>query len=67
MSKEDNFVLTRPFTVMEIKEALFQMEKNKATGPDKIPIEFYQSCWDIVKGDIIQLFAHFLRKRLILV
>lgn len=35
------------------------MEKNKATNPDKIPIEFYQVCWEIVKADIMQLFADF--------
>jgi hypothetical protein len=44
---------------VEIKMALFQTEKNKAAGPDKIPIEFYQACWDIVKKDIIQLLADF--------
>jgi hypothetical protein len=43
----------------QIKDALFLIEKNKATGPDKIPIEFYQSCWDIVKVDTTQLFADF--------
>jgi hypothetical protein len=35
------------------------METNKAVGPDKIPIEFYQTCWDVVKTDIIQLFDDF--------
>jgi hypothetical protein len=35
------------------------MEKNKAEGPDKIPIEFYQVCWNIVKYDILQLFDDF--------
>lgn len=35
------------------------MEKNKAAGPDKIPIEFYQTCCDIVKDDIIMLFNDF--------
>jgi hypothetical protein len=39
------------------------MEKNKAAGPDKIPIEFYQGCWSIVKNDIIQLFDDFFRQR----
>jgi len=29
-------------------------------GPDKIPIEFYQSCWEIVRTNIIQLFSDFL-------
>ena len=55
----ENEILTQPFSEEEIKEALFQMEKNKAAGPDSIPIEFYQSCWEIVKNDIIQLFDDF--------
>ena len=32
---------------------------NKAAGPDKIPIEFFQSCWEIVRLDIIQLYDEF--------
>jgi len=55
----ENEILTQPFSEEEIKEALFQMEKNKAAGPDSIPIEFYQSCWEIVKNDIVQLFDDF--------
>ena len=30
----ENEILTQPFSEEEIKEALFQMEKNKAAGPD---------------------------------
>jgi len=37
----------------------FKWKKNKAAGPDKIPIEFYQTCWDIIKSDIIELFEDF--------
>jgi hypothetical protein len=59
VSEEDNRLLCEPFSESEIKLALFQMEKNKAAGLDKIPIEFYQSCWDIVKDDIIMLFNDF--------
>jgi len=59
VSDEDNSFLCRPFSEKEIKEALDQMEKNKAAGPDKIPIEFYQCCWNIVKSDIVQLFDDF--------
>ncbi|KAL5673010.1 hypothetical protein ACJX0J_017316, partial [Zea mays] len=44
------------FNEVEIKNAMFQMEKNKAAGPDNIPMEFHQVCWDIIKGDIINLF-----------
>lgn len=37
----DNTDLCKPFSEAEIKVALYQMERNKAAGPDKIPIEFY--------------------------
>jgi len=63
VSDVDNENLCKPFCEQEIKDALFQMEKHKADGPDKIPIEFYQACWDIVKDDIIQLFAEFHESR----
>ena len=67
VSEFENEDLCKPFSELEIKEASFQMEKNKAVGPDKIPIEFYQTCWDIAKSDIIQLFADFMKIRLTLV
>jgi hypothetical protein len=40
---QKNVELTRPFLEEEIKHALFEMERNKAVGPDGLPIEFYQS------------------------
>ena len=53
---QDSEELIKPFTESEIKEALFHMEKNKTVGPDNIPIEFYQHCWEIIKGGIIEMF-----------
>jgi len=38
VSEEDNSALIKPFTEEEIKFTLFKMEKNKAVGPDKIPV-----------------------------
>jgi len=35
------------------------MKKNKAAGPDKISIDFYQACWDIVKNDLLDMFSEF--------
>jgi hypothetical protein len=35
------------------------MEKNKAAGPNGFPIEFYQSCWEIVKDDLVAVFQDF--------
>ena len=63
ISDTENTFLCRPFSDEEIKGALDLMEKNKAAGPDKIPIEFYQGCWKIVKNDIIQLFDDFFRQK----
>jgi mannosylglycoprotein endo-beta-mannosidase len=59
VTEEDNHLLTLPFYEEEIKKALFQMEHNKAAGPDAIPIEFYQKCWNIVKKDILEMFNDF--------
>jgi SAM-dependent methyltransferase len=59
LNDADNEILRKPFSMEDVKDALFSMKKNKALGPDNIPIEFYQHCWDIVKGDIMNLFYAF--------
>jgi hypothetical protein len=59
VTTNENDALTGEFTEEEIKSALFQMEKNKATGPDGFPIEFFQVCWDFVKSDIVDMFRDF--------
>lgn len=59
LSEADNLILCREFTETEVKEALFDMATNRAPGPDNIPTEFYQNCWEIVKDDIMNLFHHF--------
>jgi hypothetical protein len=59
VSQEENESLVRPFTVQEVQEAIFQMEHNKASGPDGFPIEFYQACWEIIKNDLMALFQEF--------
>jgi mannosylglycoprotein endo-beta-mannosidase len=41
ISSEENDRLTADFTIEEVKEAIFQMEHNKAPGPDGFPAEFY--------------------------
>ena len=41
VSEEENNHLTAPYTEEEVKKAVFQMEHNKARGPDGFPAEFY--------------------------
>lgn len=63
VSETDNNALCPPFYESEVKTALFLMESNKAARPDKIPIEFYQSCQDIIKVDILKLFDDFFHEK----
>jgi hypothetical protein len=35
------------------------MEHNKAPDLDEFPAEFYQSCWEIIKEDLVTLFKEF--------
>ena len=59
MSQEENELLTSEFTVSEVKDAVFQMEHNKAPGPNGFPAEFYQVFWEVIKDDLMALFTDF--------
>jgi hypothetical protein len=39
--------------------AIFQMEHNKAPGPDGFPLEFYQVFWAFIRDDLMALFSDF--------
>jgi hypothetical protein len=62
--EEENEVLTAPFSEEEIKTAVFDMEYNKAPGPNGFPAEFFQFFWEIVKLDLMGLFHEFHVERL---
>ena len=49
---EMNGMLDKEFTKMEIKNALDQMNPNKAPSPDGMTACFYQKFWDILRNDI---------------
>jgi hypothetical protein len=55
LSYLENEILSGAFSEVEIKEAIFQMESNKAPGPDGFPSEFYQYLWETIKPDLIAL------------
>src|SRR6266540_5064554 len=57
LTSEENDMLTATFTEQEVKDAVFQMEHNKAPGPDGFPAEFYQTFWDIIKTLLMEMFA----------
>ena len=57
VSDEENAFLIAPFTEEEVRKAVFQMEHNKAPGPDGFPAEFYQNFWEIIKSDLMEMFG----------
>ena len=57
VTPEENNFLIAPFSEEEISKAVFQMEHNKALGPDGFPVEFYQHFWETVKTDLLELFG----------
>jgi hypothetical protein len=59
VSDEKNRLLVEAFSEEEVRHALFQMEQNKAPGPDGFPAKFYQVFWEVIKGDLMALFHEF--------
>ena len=52
INEEDNQLLNNPVSIREIKKYLFNMDPDKAPGPDGFTARFYISCWDIIKKDL---------------
>ncbi|RVW24941.1 Retrovirus-related Pol polyprotein from transposon TNT 1-94 [Vitis vinifera] len=44
-----------PFTEEEISKAIFQLDRDKASGPDGFIITGFQDCWDVIKEDLVNL------------
>ncbi|KAL5647507.1 hypothetical protein ACJX0J_041862, partial [Zea mays] len=55
VSDAENEILTANFTIEEVKKAVFNMEYNKAPGPDGFLAEFYQVFWEVIKTDLFAL------------
>jgi hypothetical protein len=51
--------LERPFQEEEVYQTLLSMDSGKALGPDGFNIAFFQSCWAIVKDDLMCVFHTF--------
>jgi hypothetical protein len=64
VSPEENESLIANFTENEVREAIYQMENNKAPGPHGFPAEFYQVFWGVIKEDLMALFHEFHKETL---
>jgi len=57
--------LIRPFTLKETMMALFQMNPEKAPGPDGFNASFYQRNWDILGMSIYEAVSSFISGKLL--
>jgi hypothetical protein len=53
---DENEMLSRSFSEEEIREAVFSSYADGAPGPDGLSFMFYQTFWDVVKKDLIDMF-----------
>ncbi|RVW87786.1 LINE-1 retrotransposable element ORF2 protein [Vitis vinifera] len=44
----------------EISKAIFQMDRDKAPGPDGFTIAVFQDCWDVIKEDLVRVLQSFI-------
>ena len=44
--------MVRPISDIEIKEAMFSIDEDKATGPDGFTSKFFKAAWCIVSVDV---------------
>ncbi|KAJ9678120.1 hypothetical protein PVL29_022881 [Vitis rotundifolia] len=65
ISRESASRLESPFTEEEIYKAIFQMDRDKAPRPDGFTIAVFQDCWEVIKEDLVRVFAEFHRSGII--
>ncbi|RVW55438.1 Transposon TX1 uncharacterized 149 kDa protein [Vitis vinifera] len=65
ISEESASRLDSPFTKEEISKAIFQLDRDKASGPDGFTITVFKDCWDVIKEDLVRVFAEFHRSGII--
>lgn len=59
LSQSDITFFNQPFSMEEIKAAIWNMGVWKAPGPDGIHMGFYKDNWDLVKHQILQTASYF--------
>ncbi|CAM8953759.1 unnamed protein product [Rhodiola kirilowii] len=65
INEEARSDLTRPYSESEIREAVFQMYRTKAPGPDVFSALFYQKNWSLIKGKLTIQILRMMNDRLL--
>jgi hypothetical protein len=56
---DDIIWLERAFEEKEVWDVIRDLNGDKAPGPDRFTLAFFQQCWDFLKSDIMDVFAEF--------
>jgi hypothetical protein len=64
LKEEEVNVLESRFTEEEIKKAVFESYADGALGPDGISFMFYQTYWEVIKGDFLEMFEDYYKGEL---
>lgn len=51
--------LENPFSLEEIKAAIWACGSEKALGPDGFTFKFLKNYWELIKGDVLALVKYF--------
>lgn len=51
--------LEDPYFEDEVKSVIFGLDKDKSPRLDGFSMLFYQECWEILKKDLMEVFAKF--------
>jgi len=55
--------IIRPFTLDEVKQAIWDCDSYKSLGPDGVSFDFLKQFWNIVKDDFLRFTTEFHRNR----
>ena len=59
LSTGEGAALTRPFSMDEVRRAVWDCENYKSPGPDGINFGFIKEFWDIMKEDVMRFIVKF--------
>jgi len=59
LSHREGALLTRPFSVEEVKAAVWDCDNFKCPGPDGVNFGFIKNFWDILKDDVMRFLVEF--------
>lgn len=59
LTQEERRALSKPFSGVEVEEAICSIGRFKAPGPDGYQPIFYQDCWEVVGDSVVQFALEF--------